>query len=72
MATGKSRIINECMGICFFPASSATNGIEYILKKKYSIPNSIYQKVIKLPSRYVMFRRSYPQCFIYDKGIFLT
>ncbi len=65
------KILNECNSIVFFPAAGATHNISYVLRQYFGLDNKNIKQLLKLPSRWVMFRKNYPQCVLYQKGVFL-
>lgn len=65
-------ILNECHSLCIFPKCGATQQITYALKTYFGFNNNQIQKIIELPSRWVLVNKSYPQYILYDKGCYIN
>ena len=64
-------ILNECENIVIFPRSAGSHLLKYSLIKYYGLSKDIINKIMNLDSRWVLIRKNYPQCVIYENGGFL-
>ncbi len=64
-------ILNETMGITFFPYGSAAHQIKYVLRTYGGLNNDAIASIMKLPSRWVHLRKMYPPAIVYSSGAFL-
>jgi hypothetical protein len=64
-------VLNECHSITLFPAGGSTYSIKYVLKNYGGMDKNDIEKAIGLPSRWITLKKTYPQCIIYAKGIYL-
>lgn len=65
-------ILNECHSLCIFPKCGSTYQIIYALKTYFGLNKKQIEKILNLPSRWVMLNKSYPQYVLYDKGCYIT
>lgn len=65
-------ILNECHVLCFFPGSGNFYSINYCLQRYFGFSRATINKIMKLPSRWVMVVKSYPQYVLYSKGCFFV
>ena len=67
-----SKIVHlESNLVCVFPKSNFAPIQNYIKRYLGVTDKDMLQKIRKLPSRWVMFRRSYPVVAVHEKGAFL-
>jgi len=64
-------VLNECNSIVIFPHSGSTHGMKYLLQKYVGLDKSGIQKVLKLPSRWVLIHKNTPQYVMYEKGCYI-
>ena len=64
--------VNEATSVTFFPRSGQTYQIKRFLKEYCGCEKHIIDKIMKLPSRWVTYRRVYPPVFIHEKGAFMA
>jgi hypothetical protein len=64
-------IMNECNKIVIFPKAGNVYALKYLLNKYIGMDKKQIQKLMSLPSRWVMIHKNYPQYIIYEKGIYI-
>lgn len=64
-------ILNEATAMCCFPFSTSAHSLGRCLKLYFGLDRFQIEKIKKLPSRWVMVTRSWPQLVIYQKGIYI-
>lgn len=64
-------VLNEAHLIVFFPSSGSTYQITYMLKQYFGLNKNQIDKILHLPSRWVCAKRTFPQCVLYEKGVYL-
>jgi len=64
-------MMNELTGFTFFPRSGAVHQIKYALDKYFGLSKTQIDKIMHLPSRWVTVMRTFPQCVLYRKGVYL-
>lgn len=64
-------ILNEAHAITLFPGSGSSYSIRYVLKNYGGLENKDIDKILRLPSRWITFRKLYPQLILYAKGMYL-
>ena len=64
-------ILNESNKIVIFPHSGTTHGMKYLLTKYAGIDKNGINKILNLPSRWVMIHKNSPQYVIYEKGVYI-
>ena len=64
-------IMNECNKIVIFPKAGNVYALKYLLNKYIGMDKKQIQKLMGLPSRWVMIHKNYPQYIIYEKGIYI-
>lgn len=64
-------VLNESHSITLFPAGGSVYGIKYILKNYGGMDQSDIAKAVKLPSRWITLKKTYPQAILYSKGVYL-
>lgn len=65
------KVLNECHSIVIFPASGSSYAIKYCMKQYAGMDRQDINKLLKLNSRWVQVRKTYPQAVIYSKGVYL-
>ena len=63
--------LNEADYVVLFCKSGARYGINYFLKKYLGLDNKQIERVMNLPSRAVVIKKTYPMCVIYQNGCFI-
>lgn len=63
-------VLNECQYIVFFLASN-TYGAKYLMKNYIGMSKQQIERVMGLPSRWVILKKDYPQAVIYESGMYL-
>lgn len=67
-----SRIIfNELDNIVLFPKSGNVYQITYALQKYLGLDKKNIERILKLPSRWVLISKSYPNYCLYENGAFI-
>lgn len=66
------RPINESTSCVIYPKSGATFQIKNFLKFYCGFDKMMIDKIMKLKSRWVCIRKTYPMTIIYEKGLFLA
>ena len=61
-------IWNEAHTITMFPKSGNRRGMEYALKNYCGFDNKLVNKILSLPSRWVMVAKQYPQYVLHEHG----
>lgn len=64
------RILNECHSITFFCKSLGGKSLKYLLDNYLGLDKDQIKQIKKLPSRWVTYIKSYPNCIIYDTGAY--
>jgi len=64
-------ILNETHGITFFPWGSSAHQIKYVLKTYGGMDAKAIQTCLKLPSRWIHLRKSYPPAIVFASGAYL-
>lgn len=65
----QSRVcLNECSYVVMFCKSGARHGINYFLKKYAGLDKKTVAEIMNLPSRWVVLKKTYPMCVIYQTG----
>jgi hypothetical protein len=64
-------VLNECNSIVIFPHSGSTHGMKYLLQKYVGLDKKGIDKVLKLPSRWVLIHKNTPQYVMYEKGVYI-
>lgn len=64
-------IMNEMQTFTFFPKSGSAQQISYCLKKYYGLSNKQIESIISIPSRWITIYKSFPQCVLHERGIFI-
>jgi hypothetical protein len=64
-------LLNECTHCTFFPNSGTAYHITRFLKEYGGLPKPEIDKILKLPSRWVTFKKTFPQAIIYQTGCYL-
>lgn len=64
-------VLNEAHSIVLFPGAGSSYSIRYVLKNYGGLTNKDIDKILTLPSRWICFKRTFPQCISYSKGIYL-
>lgn len=64
-------LLNESTSCTFFPKSGSTYHIKRFLKEYCGLDRKDIQKILNLPSRWVMIHKSYPQYVVYQQGAYL-
>ena len=62
-------VLNEATGLVYFPKSGSLRGITNYFKNIIGLDSKEIRKIHRLPSRWIMINRNYPQSIIYDKGV---
>ena len=57
--------------VVFFPRSGGAYQIEYFLKTYGGLEKDQTAKIMNLPSRSVILKKTYPTCIIYQNGVFI-
>jgi hypothetical protein len=65
-------VLNETHSITLFPCGGSTYAIRYCLKTHCGFDNKEVAKIIKLPSRWVTIKKTFPQAVLYSKGVYLV
>jgi len=65
-------VLNECNSIVIFPHSGSTHGMKYLLQKYVGLDKKGIEKVLKLPSRWVLIHKNNPQYIMYEKGCYIV
>lgn len=65
------RVLNEATAICFFPKFASPHHIKKWLKERGGVNKKQIKKILNLPSRWVVFYRTYPKYVLYERGAFL-
>jgi hypothetical protein len=64
-------VINECTSVVLFPHAGGKNGIRYYLDKYMGLNKAQIQKILTVPSRWVMVAKTYPLFAIHERGAFM-
>lgn len=64
-------VMNEMQTFTFFPRSGSAYQIKYCLDKYFGMPKTTIDRILKLKSRWVTVKKTYPQCVIYKNGVFM-
>lgn len=68
----KTRIVlNEATTTCFFPKCGGKRQAKIYLTEYAGLEKDEIKKIMRLPSRWICFYRTYPQYIIYEKGVYL-
>ena len=68
----QSRIcLNESDYVVFFPKSGASYQIKYFLKNYGGLEKVNINKIMNLPSRSVILKKTYPLAVIYNTGVYI-
>lgn len=65
-------ILNEAHVYVVFPHGSSAHQIKYLMQRYVGLSNDQVRDLLKLPSRWVAVRRSYPPAVIYTGGAHLV
>jgi hypothetical protein len=63
-------LLNECTQFVFFPRAGGTHHITRFLKVYAGLSKKEIQKILKLPSRWVLLNRTYPNYIMYNQGCY--
>jgi len=64
-------IFNEMHDLVIFPKSGNFRAMTYCLDKYFGYDKQTINKILKLPSRWVLINKQYPNYVLYDKGAFI-
>lgn len=64
-------ILNEMHSLTVFPKSGSSQQIFYALKQYFGLAKDQVDKIMKLPSRWVMIHKHFPMFVVHEKGIYL-
>ena len=64
-------ILNEVNKVAFFPRAGASEAIRYTLKRYVGFDKKDIEKALRLPSRWVMVSKTFPQYVMYEKGVYI-
>jgi len=64
-------ILNEMHSLTVFPKSGSAQQISYVLKQYFGLDKKQIERIIKLPSRWVMIHKHYPMYVIHEYGVYL-
>lgn len=68
----QSRLLHSEIGFhCLFPTATSAMQLSYLLMKYDSMDRAQVAALRKLPSRWVIVKRTYPAMVIYDSGAYL-
>lgn len=65
-------ILSEAKYIVIYPQSGTVRGVEYFLKNYMGFEKEDYQRILNLPSRWVVVHTRYPQWIMYKEGAFMV
>ena len=65
-------ILNKCHYITCFQGGSSPKAIKYVLETYGGLDKKDVSKLLKLPSRWITVKRTYPGAIVYQSGAFLT
>lgn len=65
------KVLNECNAIVCFPQGGSAHQIKYCLNHYFGLASEDIKKIQKLPSRWVMILKNYPQTVIYETGCYI-
>lgn len=64
-------VMNEMQAFTFFPKSGSAYQVKYCLKNYFGMSNKQIDEILDLPSRWVTVLKNYPQCIMYQHGVYL-
>lgn len=64
-------VLNECHQLTLFPKAGSTYQSKYVLEKYVGLNKKQIDYLLKLPSRWVTIKRTYPQVCFYQHGCFM-
>jgi hypothetical protein len=66
-----TRVLNESTAIVFFPRHASPHHIKKWLKERGGVNRKQIKEILNLPSRWVIFYKTYPKYVLYEKGAFM-
>jgi hypothetical protein len=66
------RTINESTSTVIFPRSGQTYQIKMFLKNYCGFERDMIDKIMRLKTRWLCIRKTYPMAIIYEKGVFMA
>ncbi len=64
-------LLNEIQNIIVFPKSGSSQQIRYVLKTYFGLSTKEINEVLKLKSRWVCIKKTYPMTVLYETGIYI-